>query len=343
MGPFRSTLLVVLLVGCTAGSSDGFSLKGDLQWALSFDADAKGRGMEDCDYARAYDGSEDRSLPWLCPDCDDIARVDARLKRGASCRAQISDEDVTPTEWLGWGRGEFFRATTEHFALSPHGTAVWNDDVLSVDYETDWLLLDEGGHVKLTVTGVLERGTARSDPMWGFGVPEAHSCGWELQPADPYRGRYRLRQGKTLPDGWFGDACGEGVRLHGLVGPSLIVSVSAVDCPPCREMAEGESSALADMRADGLDVEAVTLLAPSLSGVVDPISTQRLQTWVDDFGLDAPVLGDRGWGYWLGSESLGDAMGYPLIIVTDPQGKVVQIRSGFGSWEELAAVVASSQ
>jgi hypothetical protein len=60
---------------------------------------------------------------------------------------------------------------------------------------------------------------------------------------------------------------------------------------------------------------------------------------VDEFDLDQPVLGDRGWGYWLASDSLGTGFAYPSIIVVAPDGEVLSVQAGYSDWSQLGQTI----
>jgi len=48
--------------------------------------------------------------------------------------------------------------------------------------------------------------------------------------------------------------------------------------------------------------------------------------------LTSPVLEDRGYGYWMSADLLGDDFGYPTVLTVAPDLTVLDVRSGFGSW-----------
>lgn len=331
-------LVSLLLGGCGRGDPGVQSVDGKLTWAVDFDAEAEARGLEDCSYTRTYDGLTDRSAPWLCSDCDAVFRVESRLK-GADCYAQISAEPASEVEWVGWAGRSFRRAPAENFALGELGEVAADGSRHEVHGELGARDLDGGGAYALTVDGTLGTGPGRGDPMWGLEPPDRYACGWRQADPEPYAGDWRLQLGAPIPDGWFPDACGEGVRLHDQLGQYVVIAISAIDCPPCRDMAEQEEAFLADARAAGVEVGVVTLLAPTLGGVLDPTSTEQLAAWTTTYGLSMPVLADRGWGFWLGYEALGEDLGYPTVLVVAPDGELLAIESGFGGWDRLLAQI----
>lgn len=327
------------LAGCGGAGRAVESIGGKLTWTLDFDAEAEARGFSDCSYSRSYAGSTDRSLPWLCPDCDAIFRVESRLGN-RSCFDQISEEEPAPVEWLGWSGTAFHRASVENFLLGELGEARRDGDRRTVSASLDPREISGGGSFTMEVGGTLKTGRGTGDPMWGLTPPDRPRCGWSRADAPAYVGDQTLRLGQPIPDGWFFDACGEGFRLYDQLDQYLVIEVSAEDCPPCQDMARTEEAFVAGARADGLDVSVVTLLAPSLSAVLDPTPTESLDDWADTFDLTMPVLADRGWGFWLGYEALGEGFGYPAVIVAAPDGRLMSLESGFAGWDRIHERIA---
>jgi hypothetical protein len=62
-------------------------------------------------------------------------------------------------------------------------------------------------------------------------------------------------------------------------------------------MASKEAAFTAAMAKDGIDVRSVTLLAPSLSAILDDTPIETLESWKKTYGVTGVVLADRGWGY----------------------------------------------
>lgn len=328
-------LPILLLVACSGSNDDVETLKGSLTWSVQFDDTARAAGYSDCSYTRTYDGHTDRSAPWLCPDCDAIIRVASDLD-DPSCYGQISGFDPSAWEWLGWSGETFMRASVENLPLSEQGTIT---NGRRVAYEGEWTDHPEG-RFRLDVVGTLRVREGRGDAMWGMEPPESYACGWPKADPRPYDGDWRLQTGTPVPDGWFLDACEEPVRLHDLLGTWIVIGVSALDCGPCQEMAVGEEAFIRDMAKQGIEVQVVTLLAPTLDAVIDPTPTRDLREWESVFELSNPVLADRGWGYALGS-SYSPSFGYPTILIVDPKGRLVQVRTGFSSWDSIGAVLGA--
>jgi hypothetical protein len=321
-----------------AGSTPGevLGVDGAVSWSVSFDD-----GRASCDYTRSYSGIEDRSQPWLCPECEVVYKVDVSMSN-QDCYDQIGGGSApNPTEWLGYGGGVWYRGGAENYLLSEQGTVGVQDGVLTPENTTDWTELDGGGSFKLEVTGALTESVATGDPMHGFTAPASYACGWPKADPAPYTGDHRLLVGATVPDGFFNDTCGEPVRLHDFAGDYLVIDISAVDCPPCQDMAAQEPAFVATMDAAGLPTHVITLLAPSLSDVLSTSSSSVLSDWENTFDLHAPVLADRGWGYWVAGDALGEAFAYPTWIVVGPDLTVLQMGTGFGGWDGIQSIIES--
>jgi hypothetical protein len=315
------------------------TLAGSATWNLQFDADAQAAGLSECTYTRTYSGGfEDRSAPWLCPECDIMYKVNVTLE-GVDCFAQVASGEVPPIEWVGYGESSYFRTYFENARLSPQGTMVSAEDGFQVSNETEWYEHTEGGTFRFTITGSFEIGSAEGDAYHGFAPPAEHSCGWPTTSKELVLGKGPIAVGEPLPDGLFLDVCGEGVRLHDFEGKYLVIDVSAMDCPPCRAMADQHEDFSAAMIAAGIDAEAITLLAPALDDVLGPTETFHLQEWIDSYELHSPVLADRGYGYWVLGEALGDEFGYPAWTVVAPDLEVLEIWKGFGGWEDIEGII----
>ena len=92
------------------------------------------------------------------------------------------------------------------------------------------------------------------------------------------------------------------------------------------------------MKGDGFDIEMVTLLAPSLSSVLSPTSTETLTAWTEEYQLDGPVLADRGYGYWLGNDAL-ESFAYPTWILVAPDLTVFELGTGFSNFDGIEASI----
>jgi hypothetical protein len=141
-----------------------------------------------------------------------------------------------------------------------------------------------------------------------------------------------------VPDGIFKDACEETVRIHDFAGSYFFVDMSARDCPPCQQMAGGEAAFIETMKAQGIDVHVITLLAPSLGVPLGETTTTMLQQWIDGYELPSPVLADRGWGLTIFLQAIEDP-GYPSWVLVAPDLTVVDFGTGFAGWGERETAI----
>lgn len=320
----------------TVGTEDQrTTLDGTITWAVDFGADSEAKGMADCTYTRTYSGAEDRSAPWLCPDCETVFQLDVEITDGRDCYDLISDTDPVEVEYLGWDDAEWYRGAGSW--LSARGPVTLAGDEVTVsqsvsaeEAEADWAF---------EITGTLTLGTEEGDPYRGYYPPESYACGWPKADPPAYEGDYVATEGSTLPDGVFHDVCEEPVRLHDFAGSWLVVDISAMDCGPCQSMAGDEEAFLEELRGEGYDVQVITMLAPSLSDTGGTPTTAELQDWIDSFGIDSPVLADRVWGLSTVGLQMPDDFGYPAIVVADPDLTVTYVQIGYSTFDEIADVI----
>ena len=195
-----------------------------------------------------------------------------------------------------------------------------------------------GGLFGFDITGSFTVGEEEGDPMHGFAAPDSYACGWPKSDPAPYTGDYTIDVGQPVPDGIFKDSCEETVRLHDFAGSYLFVDMSAMDCPPCQQMASGEEAFVASLAGQGIEVHVITLLAPSLANPLGETTTTMLDQWISTYDLQSPVLADRGWGLTMFLEAIMDP-GYPSWVLVAPDLTVIEFGSGFGGWSEREAAV----
>jgi len=327
-----SALLIAPLAACSASPAPRepvATLSGEATWRWSFDDGSA------CSYTRSVTATEDRSAPWLIP-AGELYRASVTLD-GADCAQRVGVGTAPAVEHhglddTGWWRGGL---DAPLFVL-----AHWDDGAQRVaSYTSEPVDLGGEGAASFEVTAELTLGEGRGDPMHGLQPPDEPSCGWSLADAPAYDGPQELREGQELPDAVFADACGEGVRLHQLTGRYLVVDLAAMDCGPCQAMAEGEGAFRAELSAQGVGVDTVTLLAPSLVEPTTAASAAERAAWAELFDLHGPVLGDRSWGAVVVAEALGDAYSYPSWIVVAPDRTVLAVRGGFGGWDEIGDLI----
>ena len=325
------------------------TLAGTITWDLDFDADAEAAGYVDCTYTRAYDEMvEVGDQPYLCPDCSVITTGVGVMTTGYDdCYTQISDSDAERVEHFGIGTvdGEthFFRTGVENVSLGDLG-AIVDGDVWAVAWE-DTSDLDEGGTMTLSAAGEIVAGTAEDvlvEDVTGART-EPYTCGWPMNnPGGPVES-WTVADGEVFPNVRLEDQCGEAMDLWDFRGYYLVIDSSAVNCGPCQQMAETAEAFRTRMAVTCAPVEMVTLLNASLSSINQPADLDTRLEWAKEFGITSPILADKGAGYALLPEYLGqeDGMSFPSIVVLDPEGRVIYGSSGFGdtTWDTIGAVI----
>lgn len=324
------------------------TVSGGATWNVDFGADAEAAGYVDCAYARAWTGGlQDLSAPWLCPGCGDaVWRADAAVTEGRACYDRIASRAPSPLEWLGAADGSFWRASRQHLLMTAQGGLTGDASAATFVHDTEFTFTDADGTdlaATFHIEGALTFGTGEGDPLWGMRAPPSYACGWPRRDGPAYAGDYVVDVGTTLPDALMADQCGQPVRLEDFIGTWLVIDVSARDCGPCQQMATDAPAFLADRAAAGVPVRTITLLAPSLSDTLGITSKDQLVEWADGFGLEDPVLSDRGYGMWVlgaGAERMtGEDFGYPTWVVVGPDGKVRGANVGYGGWDAIGAVI----
>jgi len=315
------------------------TLEGEFVWDLEVDEAAEAEGYYACSYSRRYVGEEDRSVPWLCPDCDELWRATVGMPDDElDCYAQLSDgEDPDALEWLGTGNDAWWRGP-ENWLLA-QGSEIDDDgETFTVDYVGEWqpFAEEDGPSYRLLITGGATRGTADGDPLHGYTPPDTYTCGWPSRHAPPYEGPYTLEVGELVPDGVFLDRCDEAVRLHDFAGQWLVIDVAAMDCGPCQQMAAEARPYLA---LAGPNVQVITLLVPSLQDPFAPTTRADIDDWATTFGVETPVLRDRGWGFWMSYAAFGDDFGFPATIIVGPDGRIRDQWVGYGGWDWVGDVI----
>jgi len=315
------------------------TVSGDITWNVTFDADAQAAGATDCSYTRHYEGVEDESAKWLCPQCEVMFRADVQMSAGQTdCYMQISDNLPATTEWIGWGNGVYYRGLGA--GMSEQGTATVDGETVSTTNAVMDLEAPLGGLFGFDISGDLAVGDEDGDPMHGFVVPDSYACGWPKADPPAYTGDYTIDVGQPVPDGIFKDSCEETVRIHDFAGSYLFIDMSAMDCPPCQQMASGEEDFVAGLEGQGIEVHVISLLAPSLANPLGETTTAMLEQWISNYGLQSPGLGDRGWGLTMFLEAIMDP-GYPSWVLVAPDLTVMDFGTGFGGWAEHESAITA--
>ncbi|MCA9491085.1 MAG: redoxin domain-containing protein [Myxococcales bacterium] len=311
------------------------TMDGLVTWSVDFDAEAEASGLTDCSYTRHYVGVEDRSTPWLCIGCEQIFRASVEMEPGwETCWDTVSTSLPLEEEWFGIGGGTWYRQGVAF------GDAETDGDSFSVSVTTDPDPADVGSMV-FDISGSATTGEEEGDPLGGWVPAESYTCGWPKADPPAYTGDYTARIGGTLPDGVFDDVCKEPVRLHDFAGRYLIVEISAMDCPPCQAAASEETAFVESMKAEGIEVEVITLLAPSLSDTAGTPTKPQLKQWIDQYDLHSPVLADRVWGLAVVAPAVGDGFGYPSMMVVSPDLEILDTSVGFGGYDGMGDLIRS--
>jgi hypothetical protein len=350
----------LLLLAC-AGSEDPAHLRlpsvpepsvvatGEVTWTAVFDEDATAAGAVDCTYTRTYRAMEDRSTPWLCPDCDVVLSADITMsEEGRECFLSVAGSSPSDEERIGWDETRLMRAGSAFAPLIELGLRTdeaainisdgGTSNVVTFAGVSEPLALAEGT-VQLWIEGGFETGIVIGDPWNGMSPPPSYRCGWPVLDPPAYDGPWRIAVGEQAPDGWFRDACDEPVRLHDLAGRYIVIDMAAVDCAPCQSMAAGERAFSAEVHALGIDVQGVTLLVRSLDDPLTPADADLLDDWRDTFELGSVVLGDRGWGYAMSSTLWPETLSYPSWFVLSPSYEVLAAGQGYAGWDDMKAVI----
>jgi hypothetical protein len=278
-----------------------------------------------CSFEAEIEGTEDRSLPWLCADCDTMFAV------------QIwSDEGCLAAEqgWVGLDGSGWHFSDGPYRPLQRLGDAtVQADQVVGVD-------------VELTLSAAPDD----ADPMWGMTPPDTYACGYATTERPVYEGGWTY-PGGPVADGWFLDACGEPVRLHDVASGYTVIDLSSILCEPCQRMAGDEHTFEAAMAELGVPYTVITLLTPSPSHQTESPPVEDLAAWAQDYNLHGPVLADRGWGYGLvgmgthlgegGDPEAFYGLGMPTWMVLSPDLEVLDQSSGYSSWYPIEAAITA--
>jgi hypothetical protein len=325
--------------GGTINPGDGrMTITGDATWDVTFDATAQSNGATNCSYTRHYEGVQDQSAPWLCPSCDVMFRATVQMTAGQQdCFVQVSDTPPAPEEWVGYGGGNWWRGRGG--PMSEQGTATVTATTVDIANSVQDLEAMVGGTLGFDITGAFALGEELGDPMHGWVAENSYTCSWPKAAPPEYTGNYLLTVGQPLPDGLFRDRCDEVVRLHDFKGAYLVIDMSAIDCPPCQNMASQEAQFETDMAAQSIEVHVITMLAPALADPLGLTTTAMLENWTTTYGLTSPVLADRGWGLSMFLPALVDETAYPSWVIVDPDLLVVEMGVGFGGFAELETAI----
>ncbi len=288
----------------TGGSSafpDPSSISGALPWTIDFDTTAETNGSTDCSLTIDYQGVEDRTVHYLCPECETIYQVSYTVDPAdQSCADQIG---LDSTGHLGFGGGRLYAHGKNNHRLHAVADATYDggSQQLTVSgtgasYKYGLLEADQRRFTS-TINGTLSISASTHDPLFGMIPPTTYSCGYTKSGLPAYQGSWELTD-TDIPDGLFLDSCGETVRLHDIVGLGYaVIEASAVYCGPCQNWATQEPAFHTQMTNLGVEFTVITLLVEHTTGPFDVLGLTPLQDWDTQFQLSGPILADRGYGH----------------------------------------------
>lgn len=305
------------------------TISGDATWNITFDASAQAAGASNCSYTRHYEGVQDQSRPWVCPQCEVIFRTTVEMTVGLDdCFSQVSEFEPAEEEWVGYGNGTWYRSygvgASEQGTATVAGGTVTTENVVT-DLPADVV---GAGTMGFDINGSFTVGEEDGDPNHGWIAADPYACGWKKADPPAYAGDYALTVGSPLPDGLFRDKCDEVFRLHDYKGSYLVIFMSAIDCPACNSMASQEKNWVEDMANLGIEVATISVMAPSLDDPFGDTTQSQLEYWTTKHGIETPVLADRGWGVTMFLPIFPDQLGYPSWVVADPDLNVVTYGGG---------------
>lgn len=139
--------------------------------------------------------------------------------------------------------------------------------------------------------------------------------------------------GEVPPDMRLMDQFGDEVSLWQFYGSVVVVDVSTMWCAPCKILAQEVNETWHDYQEQGFMY--LTLLPQNNVGEVP--DQDDLNTWAEDFGIEAPVLADT-----LGfSDQISPDAQYPTLLVIDRDFQVAEDRVDPAEDATLRALVES--
>lgn len=313
----------------------------------TFDWTMETRGQE-CTFSFDYEGARQIDWPWLCASCDLLFFGTATLTDGEDCRSAYNDLE----------HGDETASWPQVIGLDTANGSVWlSPEVREVNFEAQAgltiaegteIVMDTpetatfgGGSRSYKITGSLryelDRSTVLPDPFPPRNEP--YACGWPQNNPGDLPLDYATNVGETFPNVRLPDQCGDEVDIWDFTGSYLLIEVAQLDCGVCQLMAEDEAEWVSSMRAEGIDVHVITLMGKTLSDAKLTPSPERVQDWIDTYGLTDPVLADKGVGPALFSYFLAEyaqsVLGSPSMVLVNPEMTIFDGTVGFDSWDDL--------
>lgn len=327
---------------------------------VDFDPDAEAVAHTDCSYTREYPLlTEAVDIDWVCPECTWYTAGLATVVEGyEDCYQQLSTAEAARVEHLGFVEGKdglaLWRSGVENVRMADTGArvdaaALAKGEVLPVAW-TSGGPLDQGGTAALSWEGTISQGVAEDVVLLPPTTPrtEPYTCGWPTRnPGGPVED-WEAGLGEVFPDARLVDPCGELVDIWDFRGKWLVIDAASPDCGPCIGMAETAEAFKAQMAAECIEVETLTLLNAGLREVNLPPDDATLDAWVEQLGVAGPVLADRGFGYSVIAPYFypEGGMSLPSVLILDPEGRLVGGDHGWsedsGGWERYATILRAA-
>ena len=329
-------------------------LSSEVTWTLEFDEVAEEAGLVDCSYSRSFEGVEFRDQPYLCGDCEALVTGTATMPgEGEACFAQISENEGTRQEWcLNAEEGRLFRSAVENLRLGEMELTVssdWSDGDADIGWQSTYELSD-GGTLTLTAEGTMAWESDPTTLLPDYWAPRRtdYAGGWPQDDPGTLELDYDIQAyGDTFPNVRLADQCGDQVALWDFHGRWLVIDTSQYNCGPCQNMAATFPDMQSELADEGVEVLMVTFFGNGLSDPLGTPDASLVDAWTEEFGNHGPLYYDRGFGYAIFPdfllEATGEDFGYPAWVLVNPQMEVVHGSVGFGSWDEVSALIREAE
>jgi hypothetical protein len=323
-------------------TQDAVRLTGQATWTLIFDEEAEANGFFDCSYSRSFEGLQYLDQPYLCADCEVQTGGTATMTEGEDCFAQISSAGPVRYEAWGFSQEGFFRSSPENQRLGELSeiTLAEEGGETPIGWVSDYDIT-EGGTMNLAAEGSFSWSV---DPETQLEIPGSghsgpYTCGWPQNDPGDLELDYTLADGSVFPNVHLRDQCGEQLSIWDLYGRYLIFDNTQPDCAPCRNMAESAEAFVDQMAGQGVEVMMVSLMGNGLSEPWVEPSEEMVDAWVDAYGIEDPVLADRGFGYGLMPPYFDFDYGFPAWMIVAPDMTLIVGNVGFTSWDPMESII----
>lgn len=147
------------------------------------------------------------------------------------------------------------------------------------------------------------------------------------------------QEGDTV-ENWEGvDAYGQAVSVYNFCGNYTMVSIGAVWCGPCNDLASNLADEMAELTADRSDVTYFELLSQDGSG--NNPTVEVLDAWEEQYELfGIPVVGPDTRSSARTAGTLWDADGYiPSTVLLSPDMRVISMDQGVTSASDILRLI----